>query len=96
MSDYYEISAQLVPLYQKPELDSIENWPMYSYNRPSDILWNAIAANLHKRGWNEKRIKEWLQSKAPRWALDCEMGEALAAVGGKYAAEHISDDWRAK
>lgn len=96
MTEHYEIPAQLESLYPAVNYEHIEHWPMYSYNRPSDILWNAIAANLHKRGWNEKRIKEWLQSKAPRWALDCELGEALAAVGDKYAAEHISDGWRAK
>lgn len=96
MTEHYEIPAQLESLYPAVNYDYIERWPMYSYNRPSDMLWNAIAANLHKRGWNEKRIKEWLQSKAPRWALDCELGEALAAVGEKYAAEHISDEWRSK
>ena len=96
MTEHYEIPAQLESLYPAVNYAYIERWPMYSYNQPSDILWNAIAANLHKRGWNEKRIKEWLQSKAPRWALDCELGEALAAIGDKYATEHVSDDWRAK
>jgi hypothetical protein len=60
-------------------------WPMYSFDRPSFIVWNAMANAFHKRGWTEEQIKDWLQSKLPRWALDGDLGEALAEVATAYA-----------
>lgn len=62
-------------------------WPMYSYNRPAYMLWNSIANALHKKGWTEPKIKAWLQSKNPRWALDGSLGDELEALGKKYAAK---------
>ena len=64
-------------------------WPMYSYSRPAYILWNAIANALHKKGWSEQEIKDWLQSKETRWALDGELGEQLTKLGQEYAKNHV-------
>jgi hypothetical protein len=59
-------------------------WAMYSFNTPSYALWNAIASEMNSRGWDDEEIQEWLQSKAARWALDGELGEALIKLGKKF------------
>jgi hypothetical protein len=64
---------------------TVAEWPMYSYSRPGNILWNAIAGALHARGWSDKKIKDWLQAKDARWALDGELGELITSVGKAYA-----------
>jgi hypothetical protein len=64
-------------------------WPMYSYGRPATILWNAIANRLHSKGWSEAQIKEWLQSKETRWALDGELGDALGAIGAAWVDKNV-------
>jgi hypothetical protein len=61
-------------------------WPMYSFERPATLLWNAIAAELNKLGWSDEEIKDWLQSKNPRWALDGELGTLIESLGKMYAA----------
>ena len=38
------------------------DWPMYSFDRPSTILWNAIGKTLFAGGWSDDKIREWLQS----------------------------------
>jgi len=69
------------------EKDLTPAWPMFSYNRPASILWSAIAQALYRRGWNDKEIKTWLQSKNPRWALDGSLGDMLEQLGTMYAAQ---------
>lgn len=61
------------------------SWPMYSFDRPAHILWNAIGKQLHAQGWTDFKIKEWLQSVAARHALDGELSDQIAAVGTEYA-----------
>jgi hypothetical protein len=58
---------------------------MYSYDRPSWTLWDALANALSKKGWTEEEIKDWLQSKEPRWALDGDLGNSIRDVGAAYA-----------
>lgn len=60
-------------------------WPMYSFNRPAYMLWDALANGLCNRGWTDEQIKEWLQSKGPRWALDGSLGDKLKAIAHEYA-----------
>ena len=60
-------------------------WSMYSYERPSNILWSSIAAALYRKGWTDDEIKSWLKSKETRWALDGELGDALIELGTRYA-----------
>lgn len=83
--------GQLAPLDRKPL------WPMYSFDRPASILWNSIAAALHKRGWSDAKIKAWLQSKRPRWALDDELGTRLERLGRSFARtindSDVPDSW---
>jgi predicted transcriptional regulator len=71
------------------QLGSDCEWPMYSYERPAYILWNAIAQNLHRRGWTDKQIKEWLQSKNTRWALDGDLGAIIQELGDQWATDNV-------
>jgi hypothetical protein len=78
----YDISGKIGPLFLN---DKKPDWPMYSYERPGWMLWNAIAGRLHEKGWSDDEIRVWLQSKEPRWALDGELGDAIKAIGEKFA-----------
>ena len=84
MKPQIDISGKIGPSSIPHEQTPIE-WPMYSFDRPAYMLWGAIANGLKSRGWTEKQIKDWLQSKHPRWALDCELGEALEKAGAEFA-----------
>ncbi len=89
MTDHYDCTDRIGNLYdrdQKPE------WPMYSFDRPAYMVWNAIAGRLHAAGWSDGRIKWWLQSKNPRCAMDGELGDALEAVAEAYAAMVLSPE----
>lgn len=66
-------------------LTSDAEWAMYSFERPAFMFWNAIANALRARGWSEEEIKEWLQSKEPRWMLDGEMGRSFEAMASVMA-----------
>jgi hypothetical protein len=86
----YDISGKIGNLFNtNPEPE----WPMYSYDRPASILWSAIAGKLHEAGWTDEQIKEWLQSKETRWALDGSLGDALRALGERFAIEaaHLNE-----
>lgn len=87
MTHYLDITDRIGELYPtkgEPE------WPMYSFDRPSYMLWNAIATGLTARGWTEQQIKDWLQSKGARWALDADLGEAISQLGCAYASAIVS------
>lgn len=88
----YDCTGRIGALYPRAEKD-IE-WPMYSFDGPSMVVWNAIAANLNKRGWSDKRIREWLASKNTRWALDGSLGDELAAFADKWATDHVGTSER--
>jgi hypothetical protein len=80
--DPYDCIGLIGDLYRFPEKPE---WPMYSFSRPASILWNAIAAELNKKGWTDDEIREWLQSKRTRWALDGELGDKIRALGVEWA-----------
>jgi hypothetical protein len=84
----FDLTCHIGPLV--PELSSEAQWPMYSFDRPATILWNAIGAKLSEAGWSDTRIKEWLQSKHPRWALDGALGENIARLGEHWATEILA------
>lgn len=80
-----DITADIGPLYQS----GAPTIPMYSFDRPSTILWQAVYDAMREAGCSDKKATEWLQSKAPRWLLDGEHGDKLRALGheiGKRAA----------
>ena len=82
MTTQIDISGKIGPLYVHPEPPE---WPVYSFDRPSYELWNAIATGLHAKGWSEKDIKTWMQSKMTQWALDGSLGESIIKIGTEYA-----------
>lgn len=69
---------------------SYGDWPMYSYERPAWLLWNTIANALHDKGWTEDQIKEWLQSKDPRIALDGGLGNEIQKLGKAYVEQFFN------
>lgn len=79
-----DITAEIGPLYRR---DKEPEWLMYSYERPAYMLWNAIANALWQKGWTKTEIRDWLQSKETRWALDGSLGDALIKLGDDYAKE---------
>ena len=63
--------------------------PMYSFDRPATILWQAVYDAMREAGRTDAQATEWLQSKSPRWLLDGEHGDKLRALGveiGRRAA----------
>lgn len=80
--EYLDITGKIGPLY---DTTSNADWPMYSFYGPSMRVWGTVANRLHKRGWSEDKIKEWLQSKNARWAMDQSLGDALASAAAAYA-----------
>lgn len=64
-------------------------WAMYSFESPAYALWNAMAAQLHKKGWTDEEIKEFLQSKQTRWMMDGDLSDALEKLGRKYAKNAV-------
>lgn len=76
-----DITGYIGPLDKKCE----PMWPMYSFDRPSFIVWNKIAEELSDAGWSENDIKEWLQSKHSRWALDDALGMMLSEAAECFA-----------
>jgi hypothetical protein len=82
-----DITADIGPLYRggwKPKI------PMYSYERPAYILWQAVFEGLQEGGMTETQALDWLQSKNPRWLLDGSLGEALRQIGKAVGREHVS------
>lgn len=69
------------------KLDSDADIQMYSFDRPSSILWFVITQTLQERGWSDEEIKEWLCSKGPRWALDGSLGDMLETLGRSFASK---------
>lgn len=57
---------------------------MYSYDRPSYTLWDAVARGLMHKGYTQAQAETWLRSKDARWALDGDLGDALKALGFNY------------
>ena len=85
MKQLRDITADIGPLYNigPPTI------PMYSFDLPATILWQATYDAMREAGRTDAQAVEWLQSKAPRWLLDGEHGEKLRALGediGRRAA----------
>lgn len=85
----YDLSVYIGP--SMPHLTDNAAWPMYSYDKPATLVWNAIAAEMHAAGWNDKRIKGWLQSVESRWACERGLGDILTATATEYARREITN-----
>lgn len=90
MSETFDITAKVGELFYINTPDNPAEWQMYSFDRPSRILWNAIGKRLMAGGWTEPQLKDWLQSKNTRWALDGSLGDAIEELGMKYAEDILA------
>jgi hypothetical protein len=86
----FDLTGHVGPLM--PELQGAAQWPMYSFDRPSLTLWNAIGKRLHEGGWPDEKIREWLQSRQTRWALDGTLGDAIETLGTEYAERMLAGE----
>jgi hypothetical protein len=77
MKRLQDITSDIGPLHQSgaPAI------PMYSFDRPATILWQAVYDGMRAGGCTHEQATEWLQSKGPRWMLDGTLGEQLEALG---------------
>ena len=79
-----DITADIGPLYR-------DGWdpkiPMYSYERPAYIFWQAVFEGLVEAGKTEEQAIDWLQSKGPRHMLDGPIGEVLRDIGRRVGKE---------
>jgi hypothetical protein len=71
--------------------DAMCEWPMSSFDAPAYTVWNAIAATFNRAGWSDHQIRDWLQSKQARWAMDMDLGEVLRAAGEAYARKILRE-----
>ncbi len=82
MNKYRDITDALGPMFRDggwaPEI------PMYSYERPAYILWQAVFEGMQEAGMTESQAIAWLQGKLSRWALDGALGEGLRTMGRAY------------
>ena len=58
--------------------------PMYSFERPAYILWQAVFEGLQESGMTEAQAIDWLQSRLARHALDGVLGADLKTLGNAY------------
>ena len=77
-----DIAYQVGDLY--PELAE-PGVPMFSFSRPSRILWQAVYDGLIARGWSDADAITWLQSRGPRHLLDGRAAGWLKDAGSKIA-----------
>lgn len=76
-----DITADIGPLYRSGWDPKI---PMYSYERPAYIFWQAVFEGLQEGGMTEEQAIDWLQSKNPRWVLDGSLGAILQDLGREF------------
>ena len=80
----HDITSRIGPLYGRIGERAAE-YPMYSYERPAYLLWNAIYNQLRAQKWTHKQAIDWLQSKNPRWSLDNTLGDMIEKIGTEFA-----------
>jgi hypothetical protein len=72
-----------------PKVECDDPWPMYSYSRPAYMVWNAIGQVMVDNGYSEAEIKEWMQSRNPRFSLDGTLGEAIQEAASAWAKKEV-------
>ena len=87
----FDLTGHIGPLPGFEELVANPQWPMYSYDRPATMLWQAVGERLHKAGWPDDKIRKWLASKNPRYALDGALGDAIEKLGTDYAERILGE-----
>jgi hypothetical protein len=66
-------------------LSSGKEWPMYSFERPAYLFWNAFANQLAREGFSERQIQTALQGRDVRHMLDTDQ-DAIEEVGRTLAS----------
>jgi hypothetical protein len=56
----------------------------YSYDRPSEIIGNALINGFIKAGYTKEQAINLFYAKPLRWALDMALGEHLHEIGYQY------------
>lgn len=89
----FDITDKVCSMFNEKAMNREEAWPMYSFDRAAYLLWNAIGRGMYANGWTMEEIKDWMQSKEARWALDARLGVEIEALGAKFAetAEKVKD-----
>lgn len=81
--DSDDLSLKVGPL---DRIGRTRKWPMYSYERPADIVWGALIQVLYEeKGWSQRHIRWWLTSRHCRWALDGSLGDGLTEAARAFA-----------
>ena len=55
--------------------------PIFSYEDPARMFWNAMMNGLMDSGFTEQQAKDFIASKRARCMLDGDVGQRLAALG---------------
>lgn len=80
MTDIPDITGDIGPLYVECKV------PMYSFARPSTLLWQGVYAGLREKGLTHRQAVDVLQSKAVRHMLDSK-GTTIERLGKRLAKE---------
>jgi len=89
-SGHFDAACHMRPLLDHDDCD--DPWYMYSYERPADMVWNAIGQKMADMGFTVEQIKFWMQSKDPRHALDGSLGDLLKEVATDWVTKNISPE----
>lgn len=77
-----DITGDIGPLHERGTAPTV---PMYSFDRPAYVLWQAVFDGLLQRGWSEASALAWLQSKGPRHMFDGDATNWVRFVGARIA-----------
>ena len=69
---------------------------MYSYDRPSYMVWDAVMKGLMDQGYSQTAAEAWLKSKAARWALDGAFGDILCDAAYKFGKSEAAANLASK
>lgn len=87
----FDASLHMVQLFQSHD-DVVDPWKMFSYERPACVVWNVIGQHMADKGYTVEQIKDWMQSKNPRWALDGDLGDVLRKTVKEWAEKQSFDE----
>ncbi len=93
--DDFDITGTVCSMHSTPKYPEVykdrERWEMFSFDRPSYVLWNAVGKELFKNGWTMEEIRCFLQSKYPRWELDGSLAEKIEKIGTELGQRMLKE-----
>jgi len=72
-----DITADIGPMYPNNKATV----PMYSFDRPAWILWQAVYDAMRAEGCSDEQAIAWLQGRGPRMELDGGLGDKVRVLG---------------